>query len=231
MPLKSNWSSALLSLSSNDFQQLLGAEELGDRRHLQFLHCLQQLTVDAVWTDGAFLRELFLQRLLLNVRMVLAAANDTVPISELANLANRIMEVATPSLPTMVSPNISAVGPSSHSFNLDKLRAEITSLKEEVKSLHCSTRECSHRRHSPSPVSDSSDMCWYHQKFGSSAQKCCAPCFYSGNASASHWWQPVSPATRSVVYFTLLTEQLDYVFLWTPEPKLVSSHWPQSPQV
>ena len=159
---------------------------MGDRWSLQFLRRLQQLTGDAIWTDGAFLHELFLQRLLLNFRMVLAAANDTISISELANLADRIMEVATPSLPMMVSPNISAVGPSSHSFNLDKLLAEITSLKEEVKSLHCSTRECSHRRHSPSPVSDSSDMCWYHQKFGSSAQKFCAPCSYSGNASASH---------------------------------------------
>jgi len=167
-------------------QQLLGAEELGDRRPSQFLRRLQQLAGDAVRTDGAFLRELFLQRLPSNVRMVLAAANDTVPISELANLADRIMEVATPSLPTTVSPNISAVGPSSHSFNLDKLRAEITSLKEEVKSLRRSTRERSPRRRSPSPIPDSSDMCWYHQKFGSSAQKCRSPCSYSGNASAGH---------------------------------------------
>ena len=144
-------------------------------------------------------------------------------LSELANLADRIMEVATRSLPTMVRPNISAVGPSLHSFNLDKLRAEITSLKEEVKSLRCSTRECSPRRRSPSPVPDSSDMCWYHQKFGSSAQKCRAPCSYSGNASARILMTTSIPG-HTPSPFTLLTKQLDYVFLWTPELKLVSSH-------
>jgi len=40
------------------------------------------------------------------------------------------MEVATPSLPTAVNPNTLAVSSSSHS--LDKLHAEITSLKEET---------------------------------------------------------------------------------------------------
>ena len=117
--------------------------------------------------------------------MVLASASTATAISELAKLADRIMEVAAPSLPTAANPSISTVSPSIQSFDLEKLHAEITSLKEEIKSLRRPTRERSPRRRSPSPAADiSSDMCWYHQKFGSSAQKCRPPCSYSGNASA-----------------------------------------------
>ena len=41
-------------------QQLLGSEELGDRKPSQFLRRLQQLAGDTVRSDGAFLSELFL---------------------------------------------------------------------------------------------------------------------------------------------------------------------------
>ena len=54
-------------------QQLFSAEELGDRKPTQLLHRLQQLAGDTPGADGAFLRELFLQRLPNNVRMVLAS--------------------------------------------------------------------------------------------------------------------------------------------------------------
>ena len=146
---------------------------------------MQQLAGDTVRNDGAFIRELFLQRLPSNVRMVLASASTATAISELAKLADRIMEVATPSLPTAANPSISTVSPSLQSFDQEKLHAEITSLKEEIKSLRRPTRERSPRRRSPSPAADiSSDMCWYHQKFGSSAQKCRPPCSFSGNTSA-----------------------------------------------
>ena len=51
-------------------QQLLNAEELGDRKPTQFLQRLQQLPGDTVRNEGVFIRELFLQRLPANLRMV-----------------------------------------------------------------------------------------------------------------------------------------------------------------
>ena len=45
---------------------------------------------------GAFVRELYLQRLSSNVRMVLASARPDDPIEELAQIADKIVEVATP---------------------------------------------------------------------------------------------------------------------------------------
>ena len=78
-------------------QQLLNAEELGDKKPTQFLRRLQQLAGDTVRNEGVIIRELFLQRLPANVRMVLASTRDNTPIEELAQLADKVME--SPYLP------------------------------------------------------------------------------------------------------------------------------------
>ena len=102
-------------------QQLFNAEELGDRKPSQLLCRMQQLLGDkAQNTDGAFLRELFLQRLPSNVRMVLASTPDTGNLDDMALLADKIMEVATP------APSIAAISTTSE---LERLRKEVAELK------------------------------------------------------------------------------------------------------
>ncbi|KAG0426494.1 hypothetical protein HPB47_026404 [Ixodes persulcatus] len=90
--------SRLVASEQRRLQQLLSAEELGDRRPSQFLRHLQHLLGDkAASIDAAILRELFLQRLPPPVRVGLAVAHG-LPLLELAELADRIMEVNSPTI-------------------------------------------------------------------------------------------------------------------------------------
>ena len=100
-------------------QQLFNAEEFGDIKPSQLLHHMQQLLGDkANNTDGAFMREHFLQRLPSNVRMVLASTPDTGSLDNLAQLADKIMEVATPSVSSVYT-----------STDFEHLRQEVAELK------------------------------------------------------------------------------------------------------
>ena len=82
---------------------------------------MQQLLGDKAWdTNNAFLREHFLQRLPLNLWMVLASTPDMGSLDNPAQLADKIMEVATS------SPAIVAVSTTSE---LEHLRKEVGKLK------------------------------------------------------------------------------------------------------
>ena len=159
-------------------QQLFNAEELGDRKPSQLLRRMQQLLGDkAASTDSSFLRELFLQRMPGNIRMVLASTADTVSLEELATLADKVMDVTTPS--------IAAVHPPQIVTDVELLRAEVSRLTEVISSFTSSRQpRRSGRSPSPRPPTDSS-LCWYHQRFGKDARKCRPPCSWSGNDPAS----------------------------------------------
>ena len=120
---------------------MFNAEELGDRKPSQLLRRMQQLLGDkANNTDAAFMRELFLQRLPPNVRMVLASTPDTGNITELAQLADKVMEVATPSVSGITT-----------TTELDQLRQEVAELKTMLKSLQIVNKKPQCGR-SPSPA-------------------------------------------------------------------------------
>ncbi|KAG0422516.1 hypothetical protein HPB47_001666, partial [Ixodes persulcatus] len=106
----------------------LHAEELGDRRPTQFLRHLQHLLGDkASSLDAAILRELFLQRLPTAVRVGLAAAHR-LTLAELAELADRMMEVAGPTInAAQTAPDVTS--------ELAQLRKDLQKLTIEVANL------------------------------------------------------------------------------------------------
>ena len=163
-------------------QQLFNSTELGDQRPTQLLRRMQQLLGhEAAGTDGTLLRELFLQRLPANVRMVLASSREANTLEELAELGDKIIAAA----PTGVA------GVSQPSSEIEELRAEVSRLRETV-SAFSSPRQTPSQR-SPSPHRHSRlrsppprpNICWYHARFGDRARKCTPPCSYSGNGRAS----------------------------------------------
>ena len=156
-------------------QQLFNAEELGDRKPTQLLRHMQQLLGDqAGTTDATFLQELFLQRLPSNVRMVLASANPSATLQELTELADKVVEVAIPSVAALAQTPVSSDVKQLRA-DLARLQASLNAFTRESRSRSCRS---SRSRHSPSPAHQNPDptLCWYHQTFRDTAQKCKPPC-------------------------------------------------------
>ncbi len=162
-------------------QQLFSVEELGDRKPTQLLRRIQQLLGDRASTaDSTLLRELFLQRLPGNVRMILAATSCS--LNELAELADKVMDAAAPSVSAFQAQP--PPPPPQLTTEVDQLRTEVSRLQELVKSLavqqhpHLPTRrpDTPRRSRSPSPSCATESTCWYHLKYGASARKCKLPC-------------------------------------------------------
>ena len=162
-------------------QRLLHTTELGDRKPLQLLRHMHQLLGDNVAAaDRPLLRELFLQRLPSTVRMVLASsAAASKSLEELAQQADRIIEVAPPTM--------AAITPStSTQEEVQALRTEVSRLQELVSSL--ASRQPSRLR-SPSPhvqllhpLQDGAGT--IPARFGQRARKCTPPCAWAENSQA-----------------------------------------------
>ena len=115
-------------------QRLLHSTELGDRKPSQLLHHMRQLLEDVVAdADRPLLRELFLQRLPTTVRMVLASTATDTSLEAIAQLADRVMDVAPPTLAAL-SPSLPPQD------EVKALRTELSQLRELVTSL--SSRPC-----------------------------------------------------------------------------------------
>ena len=184
-------------------QQLFSSEDLGDRKPTQFLRHLQQLLGERATTiDNTFLRELFLQRLPSSVKMVLASTPNTVSLENLAEIADKIMEVAPPT-PTVGAVQLEQAP--QFTSELQHLRSEVARLEDLIKSLTTNRRP----RRSPTPNRprpttpinrprpttptnpgnqpvDTDTLCWYHQRYGEAAQRCRKPCSWVSNTQATH---------------------------------------------
>ena len=112
--------------------------------------------------------------------MVLASTADTISIDVLANLADKIMEVATPAPINMLLTSRS-------SSEMEQLCSQISDFQRFIQRLSKSRQRNPPHTHSPSPAPQQSQLniCWYHQKFGESAKKCRESCSMLGNALAS----------------------------------------------
>ena len=71
---------------------------------------MQQLLGDkAEAMDPSLLRGLFVQRLLSNVRMILASTAKGASLIDLAEMADSVMEVISPSIATVATPQTAEV--------------------------------------------------------------------------------------------------------------------------
>ena len=174
-------------------KELLSAEEIGDRKPTQVLRRIQQLLGGTVTIEDTLLRELFLQRLPPNVRMVLTPSASALNLNQLAELADRILE-ASPT-PTVAATNCDgttttqlATQVAQLTERLDKLTSQMTKTINHLTRHRRQSRSRSpggsYRRRSSSTsstIEPDDGLCYYHRKFGDQATKCRPPCKRAGN--------------------------------------------------
>ena len=166
-------------------QQLLTEEELGDRKPTQLLRRMKQLLGDRVLED-TILRQLFVQRMPTNVQQILASSSEALDVTQVAELADRILAVTSPSLVNAVTAQ-----PQLPNTSIQRLQEDVQRLTKQVSALTTQLRERSRsrgrstqrygrgqtqRNDSPAPAASSDDECWYHRTFGDDARRCRPPC-------------------------------------------------------
>lgn len=144
-------------------EKLLNSCDLGDMKPTHLLAKMQDLAA-GLNVDDNLMKMLFLQRLPLNVRSVLAIHDGT--LSKLAEMADKMLDT-----------NCSYVAATSPAVpDQEQLNQQIAYLTAEIHKLQ-TTRSSRSRSSSRTRGNiDQPEMCWYHRTYGSRARQCRAPC-------------------------------------------------------
>nr|VZI36286.1 unnamed protein product [Spirometra erinaceieuropaei] len=159
----------LNSLSDRQrYHQLIKEESLGDRKPSELLRRMRSL-LGVMQVDDKFVKEMFLERLPADVQTILASGYLDLTVSQLAEMANRMIEVQR-----FQSPSVAQISSSSSSVNenpvkqVSAMAVEMASLKIQLARL-TSSRSRSRRR-SPEtgkPVSQRIDATIFSGSSGS----------------------------------------------------------------
>ncbi|XP_046393721.1 uncharacterized protein LOC124161444 [Ischnura elegans] len=169
-------------------RQLVEHEELGDRKPSQLLRHLRTLAGESV--PDEFIRSLWMSRLPPSTQTILAT-QDSVELSSVANLADKIHEVGPrPHVASAsMTPEVEAL-----TRRMEELARQVSSLSQALGSANTSTRRPrsrsrsrgNHQRNRSQSAPRNPTWCWYHDTFGARASKCREPCTYAAeNAEGS----------------------------------------------
>ncbi|XP_075744138.1 uncharacterized protein LOC142802939 [Rhipicephalus microplus] len=169
-------------------QQLLTSEEFSDRTPTVLLRRMRHLIGDhSAALDASIVRELFLQRLTNQVRIILS-----VSLESLARMADKIMNIGAPSISAIERPWESTLSAPVRDDCLDRLLQVKEEVKHKVTELsmlkvdhrhNASRQRCQSHDRSPSLPRG---VCLYHNQYGARARQCKKPCQLAGNAQATH---------------------------------------------
>ncbi|CAH8495934.1 unnamed protein product [Schistosoma turkestanicum] len=170
-------------------QQLLTSYELGDKKPSQLLRYMKELS-GPYKLDETLLKVLWFQRLPHNVRQILTVIINSVNLTDLADMADRITEIypdsqGLDSVQTTIINNMCNVLNLQQQImqltnQLETLRASVAMISTRPTTPFSRRRSCSrHRSKSPKRATG---ICWYHQKYGERARRCTKPCTFPANS-------------------------------------------------
>ncbi|XP_072948060.1 uncharacterized protein [Epargyreus clarus] len=170
-------------------KQLLTDEELGDRKPSQFLRHLKHLAGPGVPEE--FLRTIWTSRLPSSTQSIIASQANT-SLDEVAELADRIHDIVTPSPQVAAASTIAPSGSCNMSNEIAELSRQVQMLTSKVDrmSRQKSRSNVPNRSRARSTQRSQSNYrkfptCWFHHKFGNKANQCVKPCDFSVNDGGS----------------------------------------------
>ncbi|BHF73644.1 hypothetical protein SprV_0401672600 [Sparganum proliferum] len=149
------------------YHQLIKEELLGDQKPSDLLRRMRSLLGDM--QVDKFVKEMFLERLPADVQTILASGSQDLTVSQLTEMADRMIEVQR-----FQSPSVAEI--SSSSPVNDHLVKQVSAMADKMASLKIqlarltSSHSCSRRRSRSRPRT--ADTCWYHTNFGVKARRC-----------------------------------------------------------
>lgn len=168
-------------------RRLLSEVQLGDRRPSRLLDEMRELSNDSI--EDKLLKQMWKQRLPSSMQQILAGAQDTIELSELAKMADSIHEVET----QRSIGAITAASPSNLPESNLAIIAAITELTKKVSEIGMRGRrrnrsQSRSRAATPAPNNTTSanansteagpSHCWYHRMYANNARKCIQPCSF-----------------------------------------------------
>ena len=168
--------------TKRSFLQLQHEEILGDGKPSDLLARMRRLA-GSQDKDSNILKQMFLDKLPVNVQTVLAVTNEEATLEHLADMADRMVDVQQPQQRSNTVATNSDPAPT----RLDRLESLMLAIQAEVR--NGSAAQANKRRAQHPKIRQQTHvkptLCWYHAKYGELARKCVQPCTFSGNANAS----------------------------------------------
>ncbi|KAH9596124.1 hypothetical protein MS3_00001921 [Schistosoma haematobium] len=167
-------------------QQLQTSCDFGNKIPSQLLRHMKQLA-GPYKPDEVLLKQMWFQRLPHSVRQILSVSGKSVALDDLADMADKMMEVyhdnhCVNSLQPPGPEDISCLV--AFQKQLTQLTSQLASLQSTIATFQArQPRSPSKRRSFSRQRSRSqkrtSEVCWYHQKYGTKARRCTWPCTFS----------------------------------------------------
>lgn len=176
-------------------QLLLTTEKLGYQKPIQLLrHIRHHLGNDSASADTTIFRELFLQQLPHQVRMILSVSSSN-SFEALAEKADKIMEVGIPGIAAVHRDHAVAADTPSLDDHLECIVESNANLVRQVNKL--TTQLAGFRLQAPRSLPEppfngrnhrvppspprSSSICRYHARYGACTRQCHPPCNFAEN--------------------------------------------------
>lgn len=177
---------------SQRLENLLKDFDMGDRKPSEFYRTLKQTAGQSDSITDKLLTQLWIRKLPMQIQISLKTLPNP-DIKTLLSMADSIFEIFLMNnqgqLQAIVSPNANELG---HD-HIGRLEHQIQLLTESIQKLTSNSQNSSQnsrfrsrsksRSNSKSKSSrlNSTELCWYHQKFGDNARKCISPCNFAKN--------------------------------------------------